>query len=186
MKRLTLASGSPRRRELMAAMGLEFEVASVDADESYPRDMPAGEVPSFLARKKSSAYRLSDDEVVVTADTLVILDGEILGKPVDGEEAVGMLAKLSGRTHHVITGVCLRSACGESGFASVTAVTFRSLTPEEIRHYVDRYRPFDKAGAYGIQEWIGHVGITRIEGSYNNVVGLPTEELFVHLQRFFE
>lgn len=182
--KLILASGSPRRRELMAAMGLEFVVAAVDADESWPETMPAEEVPLFLARKKSAAYAPAADEMVITADTVVILDGRILGKPYDREEAVAMLARLSGRTHKVVTGVCLRSADRIEAFDSTTAVTFRALGHDEIVYYVDTFRPFDKAGAYGIQEWIGHVGITSIEGSYNNVVGLPTQELFLSLQRF--
>ncbi len=181
--KITLASGSPRRRELLRAMGVDFEVAAVDADESYPASMPAAEVPLFLARKKSLAYSVAENEAVITADTVVILGDEILGKPVSRDDAVAMLAKLSGQTHTVITGVCIRSADKSEAFASATAVTFRNLAPDEIEYYVDNFAPFDKAGAYGIQEWIGHVAITRIEGSYNNVVGLPTEELYVHLQR---
>ncbi len=184
--KLTLASGSPRRRELMAAMGLEFRVVSVDADESFPVSMAAGDVPLFLARKKSDAYTLTDDETVITSDTVVILDGEILGKPANRSEAITMLSRLSGRMHTVITGVCIRSQSRTEAFASTTTVTFRPLTHDEIIYYVDNFKPFDKAGAYGIQEWIGHVGITKIDGSYNNVVGLPTEELFVHLRDFYE
>ncbi len=168
----------------MAAMGLEFRVAPVDADESYPATMPAAEVPLFLARKKSSAYELADGETVVTADTVVILDGHILGKPTDREQAIAMLTKLSGRTHTVITGVFIRSQSRSEGFAVTTGVTFRTLDRDEILYYVDNFAPFDKAGAYGIQEWIGHVAITAIDGSYNNVVGLPTEELYVSLRCF--
>ncbi len=184
-RKITLASGSPRRRELLKAMGLEFGVAAVDVDESYPESMPAVEVPLYLARKKSLAYSVDRNEIVITADTVVILDGEIMGKPTSREAAVDMLKRLSGRTHTVITGVCLRSAERVEAFASTTEVTFRALVANEIEYYVDTFRPYDKAGAYGIQEWVGHVGITRIDGPYNNVVGLPTEELYLNIKDFF-
>lgn len=185
-RKLILASGSPRRKELLGAMGVEFEVAAVDADESYPASMPAEEVPLFLARKKSLAYSVAENEVVITADTVVILDGEILGKPASRDEALRMLAKLSGRTHKVVTGVCIRSADTMETFSDATSVTFRTLTQSETEYYVDTFRPFDKAGAYGIQEWIGHVGISSIEGSYNNVVGLPTWKLYLSLRCFLQ
>jgi septum formation protein len=148
--------------------------------------MPAAEVPLVLARKQSAASTLAAGEIVVTADTVVIAGGEILGKPASRGEAIAMLEKLSGRTHTVITGVCVRSTGAEKSFADTTTVTFRPLARTEIEHYVDTFKPFDKAGAYGIQEWIGHVGITAIDGSYNNVVGLPTEKLYLYLQGFFQ
>lgn len=180
---IILASGSPRRRELMEVMGLEFVVdAAHGVDEKYPVDMPVEQVAEYLAVQKSAAYPLRGGDIVVTADTVVILKDEILGKPHDRAEAINMLEKLSGTTHSVITGVCVRGARGQRSFSETTRVTFRPLARAEIEHYVDRFAPFDKAGAYGIQEWIGHIGITRIEGSYNNVVGLPTTTAYRVIQ----
>lgn len=188
---LILASGSPRRRELMAAMGLDFVVdASHGVDENYPPELPVEQVAEWLAVQKSAAYPLKEGDTVITADTVVIVGddpetggsgGEILGKPRGRDEAIDMLGKLSGATHSVITGVCVRDSQTQKSFSERTLVTFRRLTTQEIEHYVDEFEPFDKAGAYGIQEWIGHVGIVGIDGSYNNVVGLPTAKLYEKL-----
>lgn len=180
---LILASQSPRRQELLKKMGLEFSVVSREVDESYPLEMDPVQVPLFLAEKKALAF---DGEragqLLITADTVVILDGKILGKPAGREEAIGMLESLSGRPHEVITGVSLFGEDGIRSFSDRSRVYFTTLSAAEIRFYTDRFRPFDKAGAYGIQEWIGYNKITRIEGSYTNIVGLPTEKLFRALQ----
>ena len=184
--RFILGSGSPRRRELLAGIGIPFEVEPVKGDpEEYDSSMPFDQVPEFLARHKSSCFGrpLADYEVLITADTMVCLDGQLLGKPEGREEACEMLRLLSGRTHQVYTGDALRHAGGVSSFTSRTDVTFKELTENEITYYVDNYKPFDKAGAYGVQEWIGYVGITRIEGSYFNVVGLPVQRLYMELCR---
>ncbi len=185
--RLLLASQSPRRRELIAGTGIPFELAPrYECQESYPTTLPADEVPAYLSRLKSEAYPapLAEGEILLTADTVVILADEVLGKPTDRDDALAMLGRLSGNRHRVITGVTLRSATRAHTFAACSEVCFRSLTPEEIAYYVDHYRPYDKAGAYGIQEWIGYVGIERIEGSFYNVMGLPIQLLYVELEKF--
>ncbi len=162
---------------------MEFTVdTSHKVDEIYPVGIKAFEVPRYLAERKADAFPIIDGEVIISADTVVILGDEILGKPKDRDKAVEMLEKLSGQTHTVVTAVCLRTVSGKEVFSSATKVTFRELSQKEIEYYVDNYKPYDKAGSYAIQEWIGHVGIERIEGSYNNVVGLPTEKLYVKLQ----
>lgn len=184
--RLILASQSPRRRELIAGTGLEFQLAErFECDESYP-DMPLALVAEYLSRKKSEAYplELSEQDILLTADTVVIACGEILGKPHSREEAIEMLQKLSGTTHEVATGVTLRTATKSRSFTSVSKVRFRSLSREEIEYYVDNYRPMDKAGSYGIQEWIGYVGIEHIDGSFYNVMGLPIQRLYCELESF--
>lgn len=186
-KRLILGSKSPRRRELLAGCGLEFVTAdSYEVDESYPAGLPAAEVPEFLARLKSDAYpvRLSDDEILVTADTVVVAGDEILGKPADRDAAIRMIGKLSGGRHTVVTGVAIRDGRRCESFSVGSDVWFRTLRPEEIEYYVDTYRPYDKAGAYGIQEWIGYVAVERIEGSFYNVMGLPIQALYTRLERF--
>lgn len=185
--RLLLASQSPRRRELIAGTGIPFELAPrYECQESYPATLPADEVPAYLSRLKSEAYPapLAEGEILLTADTVVILADEVLGKPTDRDDALAMLGRLSGNRHRVVTGVTLRSATHTHTFAACSEVCFRSLTPEEIAYYVDHYRPYDKAGAYGIQEWIGYVGIERIEGSFYNVMGLPIQLLYVELEKF--
>ncbi|MCL2560948.1 MAG: Maf family nucleotide pyrophosphatase [Rikenellaceae bacterium] len=185
--KLILASRSPRRRELLGGAGLEFTVADdFEVEEVYPPQMPPRKVPQYLAELKSRAYpaTLANDEILITADTVVILDGEILGKPANRNEAIKMLESLSGREHVVVTGVCLRSKQQRRSFSAVSRVTFRPLSAEEIEYYVDNCRPYDKAGAYGIQEWIGYVGIRSIRGSFYNVMGLPVEALFTNLAKF--
>ena len=182
--RLILASASPRRRQLLVGCGLPFVQAEpYDVSETYPAGMPAGEVPVYLARLKSDAYPLplASFDILVTADTVVAVDDRILGKPADRGAAVAMLRALSGRRHRVVTGGTIRTADRPVSFSSSTDVFLRSLSDEEIGHYVDTYAPYDKAGSYGIQEWIGYVGIERIEGSFYNVMGLPVQRLYVEL-----
>lgn len=184
--RLILASQSPRRRELLAGSGLEFQLAErFECDESYPA-MPLTDVAEYLSRKKSDAYpvELAEKDVLLTADTVVIACGEILGKPHSRDEAIAMLQKLSGATHEVATGVTLRTSTKSHSFTSVSKVRFRQLSLEEIEYYVDNYHPMDKAGSYGIQEWIGYVGIEHIDGSFYNVMGLPIQRLYCELERF--
>jgi len=182
---IILASGSPRRRELVAGMGLSFGVAEKFAvEEVYPPDMPPERVPQYLAGVKSDAYPLvlSKNEVLLTADTVVLLDGRILGKPHSRDEAVEMLALMQGRRHTVVTGVVLRTATRRVEFSDTSQVWFSQLTATEIDYYIDNYRPFDKAGSYGVQEWIGYVAIERIEGSFYNVMGLPTQKVYAALK----
>lgn len=165
-------------------MGLDFSIHTIEVDELYPETLPATHVAEFLARKKGKAYQLQmqPDELIITADTTVIIGREVLNKPEDRAEAHDMLNKLSGTTHEVVTGVCLTLADQQHSFSDTTRVSFKTLSQEEITHYVNQYRPYDKAGAYAIQEWIGMVGIERIEGSYFNVVGLPVGKLYDHLK----
>ena len=184
--RYILASNSPRRKELLAGLGLDFEVRVIDGiDESYPASLPASQVAQFIAEKKAQAYRASmaPDELIITADTVVIVGSDILGKPKDEADAVRMLREISGRTHQVTTGVCLTTATRQRSFSVTTDVTFKQLTDAEIQHYVSTYRPFDKAGAYGIQEWIGYIGVTGLNGSYYNVMGLPVQRIYTELQQ---
>ena len=185
--RIVLASNSPRRKELLAGLGLSFEVRVMQGiDESYPSGLPVDEVALYIAGKKAEAYRgaMSSDELIITADTVVIVGDEILGKPSDEHDAERMLRLLSGRTHQVMTGVCLCSLGQESRFSVTTDVSFKSLTDEEIDYYITHYHPFDKAGAYGIQEWIGYIGVTGLHGSYYNVMGLPVQRIYNELLKF--
>ena len=185
--KITLASNSPRRKELLAGLGLPFEVRVLQGiDESYPDDLPVSDVALYIAGKKADAYRsvLQPDELIITADTVVIVDDEILGKPVDEADAERMLRLISGRTHQVTTGVCLLSPERESRFSVTTDVTFKQLSTDEISYYISHYQPFDKAGAYGIQEWIGYIGVTGLHGSYYNVMGLPVQRIYTELQKF--
>ena len=179
---LLLASGSPRRQYLLKEAGFDFTVEQSGADESFPSDMPLEQVARYLAARKAEVFRPRlRDEIVVAADTVVILGDQILNKPQDRPEAIRMLTDLSGQTHRVMTGVCILSREKEEAFDDTTLVTFKTLTPAEIEYYVDNYKPYDKAGAYGAQDWIGMVAIARIEGSYFNVMGLPIHQVYQHL-----
>ena len=185
--RLILASQSPRRQQLLADAGLEYELAPrFECDEVFPNDMAADDVAGYLSRLKSEAYpaELGERDILLTADTVVVVDNDILGKPASREEAVAMIQRMSGREHKVITGVTLRSCSTLKTFSVCSDVVFRALSDEEIAYYVDEYRPMDKAGAYGIQEWIGYVGIERINGSFYNVMGLPVQRVYTELQIF--
>ena len=183
--RLILASQSPRRRQLLADAGIEFELAPrFECEESFPDNMPADEVAEYLSRLKSEAYPepLAEQDILLTADTVVIAQSRILGKPADRAEAIAMISMLSGCEHDVVTGVTLRTASRTHSFSVLSKVRFRVLDEEEIAYYVDTYRPFDKAGAYGIQEWIGYVGIESLDGSFYNVMGLPVQRLYCELK----
>lgn len=184
--KIILSSNSPRRKELLAGLGVDFEVRVLkDVDERYPDDIPLNEVPLYIAIEKASAYTVAKDELVVTADTVVIVDNEILGKPKDRAEAYGMLRKISGKTHQVVTGVCLTTIDDQRSFTVTTDVEFKELSDNEIYYYIDKYRPFDKAGAYGIQEWIGYVGVLSLKGSYYNVMGLPVQRIYEEFTSYF-
>ena len=183
---IILASNSPRRRELLSGLGLDYEVRTLPGiDESYPDTLQGEEIPVYISSQKASAYldALKDNELLITADTIVWLDGRVLGKPADEEEARRMLRDLSGKTHQVITGVTLATTTFQKRFASVSQVPFAILTEEEISYYVNHYHPMDKAGSYGVQEWIGFIGVERIEGSYFNVMGLPVQRLYKELKK---
>ena len=184
--KIILASNSPRRKELLSGLGVDYEVKTLpDVDESYPDGLSGEEIAKHIARGKAEAYRslIQADELVITADTIVWLDGTVMGKPKDEEEAKDMLMRLSGKTHQVITGVCLTTASTQKTFATVTDVTFATLTDEEVDYYVTRYQPMDKAGSYGVQEWIGFVGVENLSGSYFNVMGLPIQRLYTELKK---
>lgn len=184
--KLILASGSPRRHQLLKDAGFSFEVRLKSTEEVWPSELEIEKVPEYLASLKADAFHgeLQPDELLITADTVVCLRDKILGKPKDREEAIGMLQDLSGRKHTVITGVCLTTQGRRKSFSSLTDVYFKELSKEEIIYYVDNFRPLDKAGAYGIQEWIGYIGIQRIEGSFYNVMGLPIQQLYEKLKNF--
>ena len=184
--KVILASNSPRRKELLGGLGIDFEVRTLsDIDESYPNALRGEDIPMFISGKKAEAYKqgMADDEMIITADTIVYDNGQVLGKPKNRGEAVQMLKGLSGHAHEVITGVSIVTKKKTVQFASTSKVTFAALTDEEIAYYVDTYKPYDKAGAYGIQEWIGYVAVTRIEGSYFNVMGLPIQKLYLELKK---
>lgn len=184
---ILLASNSPRRKELLKGLGVPFTVTVLpDIDESYPETLKAEEIPVYIARKKAMAYlsRMEESTLLITADTIVWLDGKVYGKPHDEEDAKQMLRALSGKTHQVITGVCLRTQNKEKTFYSLTDVSFSDLTDREIEYYVSKYKPMDKAGAYGIQEWIGFAAVKEIKGSYFNVMGLPIHKLYHELKSF--
>ena len=190
---VVLASNSPRRKELLSGLGVNFSVKTLpDVDESFPDALKGEEIPLFIARKKADAYKVlfssvNSNEVeepllVITADTIVWLEDEVLGKPANATEARAMLSKLSGKKHQVITGVCLTTASWQKSFAAVSEVQFSSLTEEEMDYYIQNYCPYDKAGAYGVQEWIGFIGVESIQGSYFNVMGLPIQRLYRELK----
>jgi septum formation protein len=183
--KLILASASPRRQQLMKDAGFTFEVRLKNVEEKYPQELHWENVPEYLSKVKASAFReeLKADEVLITADTVVCIHDRILGKPADRKEAISMLQELSGNRHLVVTGVSVTTRTEQLSFSSRTDVFFKRLSNEEIEFYVDTYKPFDKAGAYGIQEWIGYIGIERIEGSFYNVMGLPIQKLYETLRK---
>lgn len=180
MRQIILGSQSPRRRELMAGLDWPFTAVTIDADESFPNDLQGGDIPLYISRAKAHAYKgnLTKDDILITSDTIVWLDGQMLGKPHSVDDAKAMLRKLSGRTHQVYTGVCVLADGQEHTLVDCTDVTFRSLSDEEIDYYVEKYKPLDKAGAYGVQEWIGYVGVSSMRGSYFNVMGFPIERVY--------
>lgn len=182
--KVILASNSPRRKELLAGLGVDYEVRTLpDVDESYPDTLQGADIPLYIAKEKADAYRnmLQPGELMITADTIVWLDGRVLGKPKDREDALCMLRDMSGRTHEVFTGVCITTTEWQRSFAAQTEVRFAELSEEEITYYVVKFRPMDKAGAYGVQEWIGFIGVENISGSYYNIMGLPVQRLYKEL-----
>jgi septum formation protein len=186
-RKIILASRSPRRRQLLQELGLEFTSVHAEVDESIPAGMDPDQIAIFLAEKKADHFSDMLGEpanIIITADTLVLIGGDILGKPADKEEAMRMLEKLSGKMHQVITGICMRSHDKSISFTSWTNVFFKELSADEIDYYIDNFHPYDKAGAYGAQEWIGYIGISRLEGSYFNVMGLPIDRLYEELKQF--
>jgi septum formation protein maf len=185
---LILASASPRRKELLAGLNIPFEVRLIDGiDETYPPELPTDEVPLYISQKKAAAYKanISPHTIVLTADTVVVCNEQILGKPIDEADARRMLQMLSGKTHRVITGVTLLVEGHQKSFSVATDVSFKSLSAAEIDYYIRTFKPFDKAGAYGIQEWIGYIGVTAINGSYFNVMGLPVQRIYEELRTYF-
>ena len=185
---LILASASPRRKELLAGLNIPFEVRLIDGiDETYPSELPIDEVPLYISQKKAAAYKtnISPHTIVLTADTVVVCNEQILGKPIDEADARRMLQMLSGKTHRVITGVTLLVEGNSKSFSVATDVTFKPLSAAEIDYYIRIFKPFDKAGAYGIQEWIGYIGVTAINGSYFNVMGLPVQRIYEELRTYF-
>jgi len=184
---IILGSASPRRKDLLSDIGIKFTIKTTNKEEDFPEELKEQEIAEFLAKQKSyflSKY-LKNNDLLITADTIVSFKGELLNKPKNKEEAFNTLSKLSGNTHKVITGVCIKNLGKEIIFSETTMVTFNNLTDKEINYYINNHNPFDKAGAYGIQDWIGKIGIQKIEGSYSNVVGLPTSELYEQLKSFF-
>ncbi len=184
---IILGSNSPRRKELLAGLDLDFEVKVIPGlEEHYPTNLQPEEIPVFLAKQKAAAYipTLPEKTLLITADTIVWNRNEVIGKPKNREDAIQMLQSLSGHEHHVVTGVCLTTTEKQKAFSVISAVKFATLTNEEIGYYVDKYQPFDKAGAYGIQEWIGYIGVESINGSFYNVMGLPVQRLYQELKKF--
>lgn len=184
--KIILGSQSPRRRELMSGLDIPFRTVSIDADESFPHNLQAGDIPLYISREKAEAYlpQLQPDELLITADTIVWLNGHMLGKPTNTEDARRMLHLLSGHTHQVYTGVTFTTLNGSQSLVDCTDVTFRTLTDAEIDYYIETYRPLDKAGAYGVQEYIGYIGVTAINGSYFNVMGFPVAKVYDVLKQF--
>jgi len=184
---IILASQSPRRRELLAGLGIEYDVCVLpDIEESYPSNLSTDKIAEYIAREKAEAYcdTMQEHDLILTADTIVVCKGEVMGKPLNEDDAKRMLHKLSGCAHQVITGVCLMTATKQRCFSVTTHVTFKLLSDEEVDYYVETFRPLDKAGAYGIQEWIGYIGVTGLEGSYFNVMGLPVQRIYQELCEF--
>lgn len=184
-KKIILASKSPRRHSLVSGLDIDFEIEIREVEEIYPSEIPLHDVPEFLAKLKASPWSDNlENKVVITADTVVIHQGKILGKPKDRDEAIGMVEALSGETHEVVTGVAITSRDKQVSFSDLTKVTFAELIADEISHYIDTYEPYDKAGSYGAQEFIGYIAITQLVGSYFNVMGLPVHRLFEELKKF--
>ena len=182
--KVILASNSPRRKELLAGLGVDYEVRTLpDVDESYPETLQGADIPLYIAKEKADAYvaMMQPGELMITADTIVWLDGKVLGKPRDREDALQMLRTMSGRTHEVFTGVCITTTDWQRSFTAQTEVRFATLSEEEIAYYVGNFQPMDKAGAYGVQEWIGFIGVENISGSYYNIMGLPVQKLYREL-----
>ena len=182
--KVILASNSPRRKELLAGLGVDYEMRTLpDVDESYPETLQGADIPLYIAKEKADAYvaMMQSGELMITADTIVWLDGKVLGKPRDREDALQMLRTMSGRTHEVFTGVCITTTDWQRSFTAQTEVRFATLSEEEIAYYVDNFQPMDKAGAYGVQEWIGFIGVENISGSYYNIMGLPVQKLYREL-----
>ena len=182
--KVILASNSPRRKELLAGLGVDYEVRTLpDVDESYPETLQGADIPLYIAKEKADAYvaMMQPGELMITADTIVWLDGKVLGKPRDREDALQMLRTMSGRTHEVFPGVCITTTDWQRSFTAQTEVRFATLSEEEIAYYVDNFQPMDKAGAYGVQEWIGFIGVENISGSYYNIMGLPVQKLYREL-----
>jgi septum formation protein len=186
--KIILASGSPRRQQFFKDFDLQFEIRLKEIEEIYPDNLKAEEITNYLAELKAKAFEgeLADNEILITSDTLVWLNGKALGKPKDYDDAFQILKSLSNQTHEVITSVCFKTFTKTETIFEITKVSFRELSDDSIRYYLDNYKPFDKAGAYGIQEWIGLIGIHKIEGSYTNVVGLPTEKVYTYLTSYLD
>ncbi|TRW24404.1 septum formation protein Maf [Flavobacterium zepuense] len=184
--KLILASGSPRRQQFLRELDVDFEIRLKDVEEIYPENLQGAEITDFLAKLKADALEdsLSNDEIAITSDTIVWHENKALGKPKDYDDAFAMLQSLSGKTHEVITSVCIKNAGEANVFNETTRVTFNTLSDDEIKYYLDNYKPFDKAGSYGIQEWIGLVAIAHIDGSYANVVGMPVDKVYQYLSKF--
>lgn len=182
--KIILGSNSPRRKELLKGLDIDFEIITNDIDEACPDGMGAAEIPIFLAEKKASSYKLAGNNLIITADTIVLLNDRVYGKPVDRADARQMLQALAGNMHQVITGVCIKTLKKTKTFHAVTNVYFSQFTDEEIDYYLDHYKPYDKAGSYGVQDWIGYIGVERIEGSYYNVMGMPIQRLYSELKNF--
>lgn len=181
---LILGSQSPRRQELLRGLQLEFTVKVLDVEETYPYDLVGVDIPMYLARKKAEAYVIDDETLLITADTIVWLEGKVFGKPTDKADAKRMLQQLSGKTHQVITGVCVKTLKKQRVFHVISDVRFAHLTEDEIEYYLNNFQPYDKAGSYGVQEWIGYVGVEHIDGSYFNVMGLPIQRLYNELKNW--
>lgn len=182
---ILLGSKSPRRKEILEMAGYTFKLLSLNVEETYPDELKAQEVPEYLAIKKASAYTPVLDEVLITCDTVVILDGEVLEKPVDSADALTMLKRLNGREHTVVSGLCIKTVDKVKSLSDFTQVKFLDLREEELQHYIEYYKPYDKAGSYGVQEWLGMVGVEYIRGSFYNVMGLPIHRLYQVLMREF-
>lgn len=185
-KKIILASGSPRRQQYCKELGLDFSIQLKEVEEIYPDDLTHHQITDFLAELKANAFEndLAENEILITSDTIVWHENKALGKPKDYDDAFQMIASMAGKTHEVITSVCIKTSLKSDIFHSITKVTFVNLTKEEIDYYISNYKPYDKAGSYGIQEWIGLIGISKIEGSYSNVVGLPVDKLYAKLKEY--